>query len=146
VIRVLAVTGILLVAAGMGLPPGVSAQTPQQGEAVGLLFFLGASRPGGPANARTLVQKPKLGVAASPKAANRIAEQKPPLVKEESVLARTGGGAPVSIPRPVSTPRRVERPSERLDSTVLRVTSDQKNGLKLDRPVELADRELARHE
>jgi hypothetical protein len=130
VIRVLAVTGILLVAAGMGLPPGVSAQTPQQGEAVGLLFFLGASRPGGQASARTPVPKPKPDVAASPKAADRLADvkqQKPLPVKEEPALARTGGGATVSIPE------RVAR------------TSDQKDGPKLSRPVELADRGLAKH-
>ena len=138
-IRALAVTGILLVAAGMGLPSGVSAQTPQE-QAVGLLFFLGAAKPGGQASARTPVQKPKPGVAASPKAPDRIADvkQKPPAVKEEPVLARTGGGATVSIPE------RVARPSGRLDSTILRVTSDQKHGTK-DRPVELADRQLAKH-
>ena len=139
-IRLLAVIGILLVAAGMGLPAGVSAQTPLQGETVGLLFLLGASRPGGQASAKTPMQKPKPGVAASPKVADRIADvkQKPPAVKEVPVLARTGGGATVSIPE------RVARPSGRLDSTILRVTSDQKHGTK-DRPAELADRQLAKH-
>jgi hypothetical protein len=87
------------------------------------------------------VSKPKPDVAASPKAADRIADvkQKPPSVKEEPALARTGGRATVSIPG------RVARPSGRLDSTVLRVTSDQNNGPKLDRPVELTGRELAKH-
>ena len=48
-------------------------------------------------------------------------KQKPPSVKEEPMLARTGGGATVSIPD------RVARPSgRRPESTVLRVTSDQK--------------------
>lgn len=134
-IRALAVTGIVLVVAGMGLPSAASAQTPSQGQAVGLLFLFGAPRAGGQASTRP----PRSGVAASPKGEDRIADvkQKPPSAKEEPVLARTGGGAPVSIPD------RVARPSgRRPDSTVLRVTSDQKNAPKVNRPVELTDREL----
>ena len=120
-IRALAVIGIFLVAAGMGLPAGVSAQTASQGQAVGLLFLLGGSRPGGQASAKTPGQKPTPAIAAaSPKAVNRITDvkHKPPSVKEEPVLARTGGGATVSMRD------RVARPSGRLDSAVLRVTSD----------------------
>ena len=135
-IRALAVTGIVLVVAGTGLSSAVSAQTPSQGQTVGLLFLFGAPRAGGQASARP----PRSGVAASPKGEDRIADvkQKPPSVKEEPVLARTGGGAPASIPD------RVARPSGRPDSTVLRVTSDQKNLPKVNRPVELTDRELLR--
>ena len=120
-IRVLAVIGVFLVAAGIGLPTAVSAQTPSQGQALGLLFLLGASRPGGPAGAKTPGQKPTPGIAASPKTVDRTADVKPrpPSVKVEPVLARTGGGATVSIPD------RVARPSGRLDSAGLRVTSGQ---------------------
>jgi len=132
VIRALAVTGIFLVAAGTGLPAAVSAQTSLQGqaEAVGLLFLLGASRPGGQTSVKTLGQKPKPSMAVSPKVEARIADvkQKPP-----------GGGPTVSIPD------RVVRPSARLDGAVLRVTSDQANRAKLGRPVELTDREHAKH-
>ena len=134
-IRALAVTGIVLVVAGTGLPSAVSAQTPLQGQTAGLLFLFGAPRAGGQASARS----PGSGIAASPKGEDRIADvkQKPPSVKQEPVLARTGGGATVSIPD------RVARPSgRRPDSTVLRVTSDQKNAPKVNRPVDLADREL----
>jgi hypothetical protein len=135
VIRALAVTGIVLVVAGMGLPSVVSAQTPSQGQAVGLLLLFGAPRAGGQAKARP----PGSGIAASPKGEDKIADvkQKPPSVKDEPVLARAGGGAPVSIPD------RVARTSgRRPDSTVLRVTSDQKNAPKVNRSVELTDREL----
>ncbi len=47
-IRALAVTVLFLVAAGMGLPSGVPAQTPAQGQAVGILFLLAASRSSAP--------------------------------------------------------------------------------------------------
>ena len=72
VIRALAVTGVFLVAAGMGLPTDAPAQTPAQGQAVGILFFLGASRSGAQASATTPGQKPKPGIAASHEAESRI--------------------------------------------------------------------------
>ena len=44
---VLAISSVLLLVIGLVLPPRVSAQTPGQGQAVGLLILLGlASRPG----------------------------------------------------------------------------------------------------
>ncbi len=126
-IRVLAVTGVFLVATGMGLPRGVSAQTPAQGQAVRLLFLLGAST-GAQASAKTAGQKPKPAIAGSHEAEDRIADvkQKPPSVKD-------------------GIPDKVTRPSDRLDGTVLRVTSDVKNAGKLDRPVALTDRTRAKH-
>jgi len=131
-IRTLAVTTVFLVAAGMGLPLGASAQTSAQGQAVGILFLLGASKAGAQqANARTPRQKPKSGIAASPEAQGRIVDAKPkPLAAEHRpVLVRAGGG------------------TERLadHGTVLRVTTDQRNGRNLDRPVEVADRTHAKH-
>jgi len=131
--RTLAVTIVLLVAAGMGVPPYASAQTSAQGQAVGILFLLGASKSGAQqANARTPRQKPQSGIAAaSPKAQGRIADAKPrPLAGEDrTALVRAGGG------------------TERLadHGTVLRVTTDQRNGRNLDRPVEAADRTHAKH-
>jgi hypothetical protein len=143
VIRVVAVTGVILVAAGMALPSYASAQTqtPGQGQAVGILFLLGASRTGAQASAKTAGQKPKSGIAASHGAEGRIVDvkQKPGSVKEGTVLAKTGGGKTVSIPDEVA------RPSDPRDGKVLRVTSDQNNGRKLDRPVELTDRTHAKH-
>ncbi len=65
-IRTLAVLGVLLVAAGMGWPLDASAQTSAQGQAVGILFLLSASRTGAQATAKTSGQKPKPGLAASP--------------------------------------------------------------------------------
>ena len=127
-IRTVAVTGIVVVALGMGLSSGVSAQTSVQGQAVGLLFLLGASTPGGQVSGKT--QKPKPGIAASPKTETRIADVKQKL---------PGGGPTASIVH------RVARPSGRLDSTMLRVPSDETNGPKLDRAVELTDREHAKH-
>jgi len=104
VIRVVAVTGVILVAAGMALPSYASAQTqtPGQGQAVGILFLLGASRTGAQASAKTAGQKPKSGIAASHGAEGRIVDvkQKPGSVKEGTVLAKTGGGKTVSIPDP----------------------------------------------
>jgi hypothetical protein len=44
--RAMAVVGVLLVAAGMGLPPLACAQTAAQGETVGLLFLLAGGSPG----------------------------------------------------------------------------------------------------
>ena len=131
--RILTVTIVLLVAAGMGVPPDASAQTSAQGQAaVGILFLLGASKAGAQqANARTPRQKPKSGIAASPEAQGRIVDAKPkPLAAEHRpVLVRAGGG------------------TERLadHDTVLRVTTDQRNGRNLDRPVEVADRTHAKH-
>ena len=141
VIRGLVVTGVVLVAAGMGLPSGASAQTPAQGQAVGILFLLGASRPGVPASAKTPGQKPKPGTQASQQTEGRIVDvkQKPLPVKDGTMLVRTGGGKAVSIPD------KVARPSRPLDGMVLRVTSDQKNERKLGRPVELTDRAQAKH-
>jgi hypothetical protein len=93
--RTLAVTIVLLVAAGIGVPAGASAQTSAQGQAVGILFLLGASKSGAQqANARTPRQKPKSGIAAaSPEAQGKIALAKPkPLVAEDrTVLAKVGG-------------------------------------------------------
>ena len=44
---VLAISSVLLLVIGLVLPPRVSAQTPGQGQAVGILILLGlASRPG----------------------------------------------------------------------------------------------------
>lgn len=91
---------------------------------------MGLLGPGGQTSVETPGQKPKPSIAASPKAKARIAD-----VKQKS----PEGGPTVSIPD------RVARPSERLDNTVLRVTSDQTNRAKLDRPVELTDREHAKH-
>ncbi len=140
-IRGLAVTGVFLVAAGMGLPSGASAQTPAQGQAVGILFLLGASRTGVPASAKTAGQKPKPGTQASQQTEGTIVDvkQKPFPVKDGTILVRTGGGKAVSIPD------KVARPSKPLDGMVLRVTSDQKNERKLGRPVELTDRAQAKH-
>ena len=140
-IRALAITGVFLVAAGMGLPSGAPAQTPAQGQAVGILFLLGASRSGAPASAKTPGQKPKPGPQASRESEGRIADvkQKPLPVKEGTGLVRMGGGSVVSISN------KLARPSDSLDGTVLRVTSDQKNGRKLDRPVELTDRTPGKH-
>jgi len=45
----------------------------------------------------------------------------------------------------VSVPAKVARPSDPLDGAVLRVTSDQTNGRKPDRPVELTGRTQAKH-
>src|ERR1700730_7800619 len=143
VIRALAVTGIILVAAGMALPSDASAQTqrPAQGQAVGILFLLGASRTGAQASAKTAGEKPKPGIAASPGTEGRIvdAKPKPRSVKDGSVLAKMEGGKTFSIPD------KVARPSDPRDGTVLRVTSDQNNGRKLARPVELTDRTHAKH-
>ncbi len=58
VIRALAVTGVFLIAAGMGLPSGAPAQPAAQGQAMGILFLLGAARTGAPASAKTPGQKP----------------------------------------------------------------------------------------
>jgi hypothetical protein len=132
--RTLTVTIVLVVAAGMVVPPDASAQTSAQEQAVGILFLLGASKAGAQqANARTPRQKPKSGIAAaSPEAQGRIvdAKPKPPLAAEHrAVLVRAGGG------------------TERLadHGTVLRVTTDQRNGRNLDRPVEVADHTHAKH-
>lgn len=140
-IRALAFTGVFLVAAGMGLPSGAPAQTPAQGQAVGILFLLAASRSSAPASAKAPGQKPKPGTQASHESEGRIsdAKQKPLPVKDDTVLVRMGGGMVVSIPDEVA------RPSDPLDGTVLRVTSDQKNGRRLIRPVELTDHTHAKH-
>jgi hypothetical protein len=141
VIRALAVTGAFLVAAGMGLPSGAPAQTPAQGQAVGLLFLLGAARTSAQASAKTPGQKPKPGTQASHESAGRIADakQKPLPAKDGTVLVRTGGGPAVSISD------KAARTSDPLDGTVLRVTSDQKNGRRLDRPGEPTDRTDGKH-
>lgn len=80
VIRALALTVVLLVAAGVGLPCPASAQSPAQGQALGILFLLGASKSGAHASAKTPEQKPKHGIAAS--------KQKPVTVKEGSVASK----------------------------------------------------------
>lgn len=132
VMRTLAVTVVFLVAAGMGVPPDASAQTSAQGQMVGILFLLGASKAGAhQANARTPRQKPKSAIAASPEAQGKTVDAKPkPLAAEyRPVLVRAGGGT--------------ERPADR--GMVLRVTTDQRNGRQLDRSVEAADRTLATH-
>jgi hypothetical protein len=115
VIRALAVTGFFLVAGGMGLPSAAPAQTPTQGQAVGILLLLGAPRSGAQANAETRGQKPKASIAAFHEAEDRIAD-----VKQK--------------------PHKVASPSDTLDGTVLRVTSDPKNARRLDQPVEFTDR------
>jgi hypothetical protein len=140
-IRTLAVTGVLLVATGMTSPPGASAQTSAQGQAVGILFLLGASKAGAQASTRTSGQKPKPGIAASPEAQAKIggAKPKPLAAKDGSGLVRVGGGTAVSILD------KVARPADPLDRTVVRVTTDQRNGQKLDQPVEPAVRTRAKH-
>jgi len=107
-IRTLAVLGVVLVAAGMGWPLDASAQTSAQGQAVGILFLLSASRTGGQASAKTLGQKPKPGLAASPGAQAKIGDAKPkPLAAQDgSGLGRVAGGTAVSILRPLELPDR----------------------------------------
>ena len=140
-IRILAVTGVFLVASGIGLPPDASAQTPAQGQGVGILFLLGAARTGAPANAKIPGQKPKPGIAAPPEAEGKIVgmKPKPPSANDGSGLVRGAGGTAVSIPAKVGSP------SDSLDGVVLRVTFDQKDGRKLDRPDEPTDRTHATH-
>jgi len=130
--RTLAVTVVFLVAAGLGLPPDASAQTSAQGQAVGILFLLGASKAGAQqAKAGTPRQKPRSGIAASPEAQRKIVDAKPkPLAAEyRPVLVRAGGGT--------------ERPADH--GMVLRVTTDQRTGRQLDRSVEAANRTHATH-
>ena len=132
VIRALAVTGVILVAAGMALPSDASAQTqrPAQGQAVGILFLLGASRTGAQGSAKPAGQKPKPGIAASPEAQGKVVDMKskPLAAKDRAALVRVGGGTAVSILD------KADRPAD--NGTVLRVTTDQRNGQKLARPVE----------
>jgi hypothetical protein len=87
-IRTLAVTGVFLVAVGIGSPLVASAQTSGQGQAVGILYLLGASG----AQAKAPGQKPKS--AASPEAQAKIVNPKPtpPTSKERTGLVREGGG------------------------------------------------------
>jgi hypothetical protein len=141
VIRALAVTGVFLVAAGVGLPSGARAQTPAQGQAVGILFLLGASRTGVQTSAKTPEQKPKPGIGTLHEAQDRIAvvKRKPLSVKDRPVPAKMGSGTAVL------TADNAARPSDPLDGTVLRVTSDQSKGRKLDRPGEFTDGTHAKH-
>ena len=139
--RAVAVTGVLLVAAGVVLPSDASAQTPAQGQAVGILFLLGASKAGSPAGARPPGQKPKPSTPTSHETEGRIAglKQKSLPVRDGTMPIKVGGETAVSVPA------KVARPSDPLDGAVLRVTSDQTNGRKLDRPVELTGRTQAKH-
>ena len=139
VIRALAVTGVFLVATGVGLPAVAPAQTPAQGQALGILFLLGASRTGAQTSAKTPEQKPKLGIAPRPEAESKIAvvKRKPLSVKDRPVPAKMGSGTAVL------TADNAARPSDPLDGTVLRVTSDQ--GVKLGQPVELTAVTHAKH-
>ena len=107
-IRTLAVLGVVLVAVGTGWPLDASAQTSAQGQAVGILFLLSASRTGAPATAKTSGQKPKPGLAASPEAQAKIGDAKPKpfAAKDGSGLGRVGGGTAVSILRPLELPDR----------------------------------------
>ena len=91
-IRTLAVTGVFLVAVGIGSPLVVSAQTSGQGQAVGILYLLGASKTGAQANAKAPGQKPK--PSASPEAQAKIVNPKPtpPTSKDRTGLVRVGGG------------------------------------------------------
>ena|SRR5215467_4966245 len=89
-IRTLAVTGVFLVAVAIGSPLVASAQTSGQGQAVGILYLLGAS--GARANAKAPGQKPK--PSGSPEAQARIVNPKPtpPASKDRTGLVRVGGG------------------------------------------------------
>jgi len=91
VIRALALTVVFLVAAGMGMPSPASAQTPAQGQALGILFLLGASKSGAHASAKTPQQKPKHGIAASEKVGDRLVDvkQKAFTVKEGTLARKT---------------------------------------------------------
>jgi len=141
VIRALAATGVFLVAASVGLPSGAPAQTSAQGQAVGILFLLAASRTGLQTGAETPEQKPKPGIGTLHEAEGRIAlvKRNPLSVKDRAVPVRMRGGTAVS------TADNAARPPDPLDGTVLRVTSDQNTGRKLHRPVELTDDTHAKH-
>ena len=91
-IRTLAVTGVFLVAVGIGSPPVASAQTSGQGQAAGILYLLGVSKTGAAANAKAPGQKPK--PSASPEARAKIVNLKPtlPTSKDRTGLVRVGGG------------------------------------------------------
>jgi len=82
--RTLAVAAIFLVAVGIGSPLVASAQTSGQGQAVGILYLLGAS--GARANAKAPGQKPK--PSGSPEARAKIVKPS----KERTGLVRVGGG------------------------------------------------------
>jgi hypothetical protein len=86
-IKTLAVTGVLLLAAGLGSPLVASAQSSGQGQTVGLLFLLGASRGGAQANAKAPGQKPK-PVASTEAQARKPA---PVTAKDRTQLAKVGG-------------------------------------------------------
>ena len=86
-IRTLALTGVFLVAVGLGLPPAAFAQVSGQGQAVGILFLLGASQ----GNAKAPGQKPK--PAVSREAQGKIVGMKPttvPAVRDGSRLVSAG--------------------------------------------------------
>ena len=91
-IRTLAVTGVFLVAVGIGSPLVASAQTSGQGQAVGILYLLGASKTGAHANAKAPGQKPK--PSGSPESQAKIVNPKPtpPASKDRTGLVRMGGG------------------------------------------------------
>jgi hypothetical protein len=141
VIRALAVTGVLVVAAGMAMPSEALAQTTAQGQALGILFLLGASRSVTQTSAKSQTQKPKPGIAASHEAVARIVglKQKPPSAKDGTVLARTGTETAVSMPD------KVPRPPDFIHAKVLRVASDEGKRRKLDRPIELTNGPHANH-
>jgi hypothetical protein len=76
VIRALAVAGVFLVAAGMGLLSHASAQTSAKGQAVAILVLLGASSLGAPPSAKTPEPKSKSGLRAPHEAEGRIVDAK----------------------------------------------------------------------
>jgi hypothetical protein len=89
VIRALALTGVFLAAAGLGLPSDAPAQTPAERQVVGILFLLGSSRSGTPASGKTPVQKPKPGITASQGAESRIVGVNPKPLSANQKLDRS---------------------------------------------------------
>ena len=87
--RVLTVLTVLILLLGLAPLPPAHAESPAQGQAVGILVLVGLLRPSPQAGARPAAEKPKPALAGGPKAQGRAAD-----VKSGRLAVTAGQGRP----------------------------------------------------
>ena len=118
VTRALAVAGVILIAAGIGLPSMVCAQAGSQGGAVGLLLFLAGGARRDPSVSK---QNPSVRASHEAPGKNITVKQGRPPAKNGTRIVRAGDEAAPTIHDKVASQPKLHQ------GNIIRVSHDQKN-------------------
>lgn len=133
VIRTVALATGLLIGTSVGVPFEGRAQTPAQGQAVGILFLLTGLSP--QARAQASLKKQQARNLAPDEVEGRIVGVRPQRLpsREGNAVVRLENGGAVTIPGNLA------RQSELREGSLIRVKYDARHGQKVARSVEFRD-------